>query len=117
MGAIPDVWRGGLISGTTTRCTLPVARLWSTATAAWNCKQPMNQSSMKGLLEGTIPHPGQLAGTVMGGAQPVDAVEQMLVADPYRLEMMWNKDSVLIDTANLPGQSRGSGAGPGLLRT
>lgn len=72
---------------------------------------------VKALLEGTIPHPGQLAGTVMGGAQPVDAVEQMLVADPYRLEMMWNKDSVLIDTANLPGQSRGSGAGPGLLRT
>jgi hypothetical protein len=55
VGAIPDVWRGGIISGTTTLCTLPVARLWSTATASWNCKRTMNQSSMKGLLEGRYP--------------------------------------------------------------
>jgi len=61
---------------------------------------------VKALLGGTIPHPDQVPGPVMEGAQPVDGIEQMLVADPYwlkmYLEMMWNNCAVLIDTANPP---------------
>lgn len=61
---------------------------------------------VKALLEGTIPHPGPVPGTIMEGSQPVDAIEQMLAADPYwldkYLEMMWNNGPVLIDTANPP---------------
>jgi hypothetical protein len=60
---------------------------------------------VKALLEGTIPHPGQV---VMEGPQPVDGIEQMLVTDPYwlkmYLEMMWNNGAALIDT---PTRRRG----------
>jgi hypothetical protein len=65
---------------------------------------------VKALLEGTIPHPGQEAGTVVEGTRPVGAMEQMLVADPYWLEMclemMWNNGSALIDSANPPGRQK-----------